>query len=60
MKKSKKEVAEQEPEFKTMEYVRKVRDELGELFFRDKEEYLRQVRQAGKDFDALQKKLQGK
>jgi intein-encoded DNA endonuclease-like protein len=60
MKKRKKEVAEPEKEFKTMEYVRGVRDELGKLFFRDKEEYLRQVRQAGKDFDALQKKMQDK
>ena len=48
------------PGFHCVEFQRKVREEMSELYWRDKEEYFRQVKQAMDDFIIRQEKAQGK
>ena len=46
-----------EKEFKAVEFMRNVRDELSTLYNTDKERYFKEIREAMENFKARQKKV---
>lgn len=52
-------IKKQENEFKAVEYMREIRNELTEQFLQDKQKYLKDIRKAMEEFKSEQKKVYG-